>query len=65
MAAGETGLVWLVAAFLAALASSPADTQHALFAGPAPANRLTNVALPTGAAEYHDTGPPALSSLAI
>ena len=62
----ETGLVWLVAALLAAFAVPPADTQHARFAPPA--NRLMDGAaaapLPVRsvAFDFYDTGPPAALS---
>lgn len=61
----ETGLIWLVAVFVAAFAGSPADTQHARLAPPA--DRLmdvaTSVAIARRAApDYWINGPPAALS---
>lgn len=56
----ETGLLWLVAAIVAAFAGAPADTQHARFA-PA-ADRLMEASRVTPSrsdvADYWNTGPP-------
>jgi hypothetical protein len=67
MVEGETGLVWLVAALLAAFAVPPADTQQVRLAPLA--NRLMDVAatVPLQAArsaafDFFDTGPPAVLS---
>ena len=67
MVEGETGLIWLVAALIAAFAVPPADTQHARLAPSA--NRFMDVAavVPleaarSGALDYFDTGPPAVLS---
>lgn len=59
MAAWEIGLVWLVAAFLAAPALPPADAQRSRFAGPA-ANHFTVGAPAFRALAFHDTEPPAV-----
>ena len=61
----ETGLIWLIAALVAAFAGLPADTQHARFAPPA--DRLTDVASPAATArraapDYWINGPPAALS---